>query len=70
MRQIETPNGYLAIEYNGGIDVYMDDCFVCELQGKTFANFAYDESVDVDKLDEAIEDALDTQKIMDKLSEC
>ncbi len=70
MRQIETPNGYLVIECIGGLDVYMDDCFVCELHGKSFADFSYNESIDCNKLDDAIDDELDTERIMAKLREC
>ena len=33
MTHVETPNGYLVVERIGGMDVYRDDCFVCELNG-------------------------------------
>ena len=69
MRQIVTPNGYLAIERIGGIDVYMDDCLVCELSGKSLADFSYNSKVNGDELDEAIEDELDTLNVMEKLDE-
>ena len=69
MKQIVTPNGYLAVERIGGIDVYMDDCFVCELHKKTFAYFSYNGIVNVNELDEAIEDELDTLNVMEDLYE-
>lgn len=70
MRQIVTPNGYLAIERIGGIDIYSSgDCFVCELSKKTLADFSYNGKVNGDKLDEAIEDELDTLDVMEKLDE-
>ena len=71
MRQIVTPNGYLAIERIGGIDVYSSgDCLVCELNGKRMADFSYDEKINGDKIDEAIEDELDTLNVMDRLRYC
>ena len=70
MRQIVTPNGYLAIERIGGIDVYSSgDCLVCELSNKTLADFSYNGKVNGDKLDEAIEDEIDTMDVMEKLDE-
>jgi len=70
MRQINTPSGYLAIERIGGIDVYMDDCLVCELTGKTMSHFSYDEKVDTNKLEEAIEDELDTERVLNSIKGC
>lgn len=64
MKQVETPNGYTAIERIGGIDIYLDDCYVCELSGVSFDNF-----VDENELDEAIDDELDTQKVMDRIND-
>lgn len=73
MTQIETPNGYLAIERMGGIDVYMDDCMVCELCNVTFDDFREDcdeeDGIDTGKLEEAIEDEIDTLSVMEKLDE-
>jgi len=70
MRQIVTPDGYLAIERIGGIDIYSSgDCLVCELNKKTFADFSYNGKVNGDKLDEAIEDELDTLDVMENLDE-
>jgi len=69
MRQVETPDGYLAIERIDGIDVYCDDCYVCELSGKSFRDFSIDELVDVDSLDEAIQDELDTEAVMETITD-
>lgn len=69
MRQVETPDGYLAIERIGGIDVYCGDCYVCELSGKSFRDFSIDELVDVDSLDEAIQDELDTEAVMETITD-
>lgn len=69
MKQVETPNGYLAIETIYGIDVYMDDFYVCELS-RTFADFSYDEKIDFDKLEDAIEDEIDTLNVMERIREC
>jgi len=64
MKQIITPNGYLAIETIFGIDVYMGDCFVCELHGKTFADFSYNEKIDSSKLDDAIDEELSIEEFL------
>ena len=64
MKQIETPNGYVAIEVIGGIDIYLFDCYVCELSGVSFDNF-----VDENALDDAIDDELDTLKAMDRITD-
>lgn len=64
MKQIETPNGYVAIEVIGGIDVYCDDCYVCELSGVSFDNF-----VDENALDDAIDDELETLAVMDTITD-
>lgn len=64
MKQIETPNGYTAIEVIGGIDVYCDDCYVCELSGVSFDNF-----VDENALDDAIDDELDTLAVMERITD-
>ena len=69
MKKATTPNGYLAIERIGGIDIYMDSCLVCELNKKTLDDFTYDEKINGDKLDEAIEDELDTLNVLEKLDE-
>ena len=70
MRQVNTPSGYLAIERIGGIDVYMGDCIVCELCCKTLDNFSYDGKINTDKLEEAIEDEIDTDRVLNNLKDC
>ena len=73
MRQIETPSGYLAIERIGGIDVYLDDCFVCELCHVTLDDFREDcdpnDGIDTGKLEDAIEDELDTEAVMETITD-
>ena len=70
MKRMVTPNGYLVIENIAGLDVYRDDtCLVCELFGKSFANFTYDNKVDGDKLDKAIEDELGTLEVLEKITD-
>lgn len=53
MRSVNT-DSYLVIEVIGGLDAYSDDLLVCCLNGKTLADFSYDEKVDTDKLESAI----------------
>lgn len=53
MRSVNTES-YLVIEVIGGLDAYSDDLLVCSLNGKTLADFSYDEKVDTDKLESAI----------------
>jgi hypothetical protein len=69
MRQVNTPSGYLAIERIGGIDVYMEDCIVCELCCKTLDDFSYDGKIDKDKLEKAIEDEIELVDLVEKLRE-
>lgn len=64
MKQIETPNGYTATERIGGIDIYEGDDFVCELNGVSLDNFTNES-----ELDDAIEDELDTLRVMDKIND-
>ena len=69
MNNIETANGYLVVERIGGLDVYREDIFVCELCGKSFSDFTYDEEIDSDELDSAIEDELDTLDVIEAISD-
>ena len=48
----------------------MDDCIVCELCCKTLDDFSYDGKIDADKLEEAIEDEIDTDRVLNNLKEC
>jgi hypothetical protein len=68
MIQVETPNGYLVIERIGGMDVYMNDCLVCELSGN-LSSYTYDDKVDGEKLDAAIEDELDTLNVLENITD-
>lgn len=69
MKQVTTVYGYLVIERIGGLDVYYDDAFVCELSGKSLSDFSYDGIVNVDKLDDAIGDELDTLDVMEVITD-
>ena len=68
MTHVETPNGYLVIERIGGMDVYRDDCFVCELNGN-LSYYMKDEKVDGDALDAAIDEELDTLEVLEELND-
>ena len=69
MNNIETANGYLVVERIGGLDVYREDVFVCELCGKSLSDFTYNEEIDSDKLDSAIDDELDTLEVINNISD-
>ena len=69
MRQIETKGGYLVVERIGGLDVYMDDNLVCELNGKTLSNYSYDDKIDTNKLDDDISEELGTLEVLGKISD-
>lgn len=69
MKQVTTPNGYLVIERIGGLDVFMEDHLVCEICGKTFADYSYDEKVNTDKLDNDILEELDTLNVIEKITD-
>lgn len=64
MTNVETENGYLVIERIGGLDVYIDDCLVCELSGKSLSDYK-----STDDLDSAIEDEIDTLRVMDRITD-
>jgi hypothetical protein len=68
MKQVNT-DSYLVIEVIGGLDVYIDDTYMCSLHGKTFGDFEYNEKVDTKKLEAAIDDELDTLEVMDKIND-
>ena len=69
MKQVITDYDYLVIERIGGLDVYYGDAFVCELSGKSLSDFSRDEIVDVDKLDDAIWDEIDTLDVMERITD-
>ena len=68
MRQVET-DSYLVIEVIGGLDVYSDDVYLCSLHNKTLNDFSYNDKVDKKKLEDAIDDELDTLDVLDKLND-
>ena len=68
MLHVETPNGYLVIERIGGMDVYMDECLVCELSGN-LSSYTYDDEVDGEKLDAAIEEELETLNVLETITD-
>lgn len=66
----QTPLGYVVTETIDGLDVTEDDKFVCELRGKSLANFRYsvdDEysEVDDDKLEDAIKEQVEIEEFLE-----
>lgn len=60
-----TPLGYIIKETMFGLDIYdEEEIYLCELHGKTIADFTYDEKVDVGKLENEIKVQLDAEKFL------
>lgn len=68
MIHVETPNGYLVIERIGGMDVYIDDFLVCELNGN-LSYYKKDEKIDYEALEDAIDEELDTLEVLEELND-
>lgn len=68
MKQVIT-DSYVVIEVIGGLDVYMGETYMCSLHGKTLNDFRYNGKVDKNKLEEAIDDELDTLDTLDKIQD-
>ena len=51
---------YQVIETINGLDVYENDEFVCELYGKTFADYSYNGVINDDNLESDIDEMIDT----------
>lgn len=67
MKTYETPLGYTVIETIYGLDVYDKDVYLCELHGKTFADYSYDEKVNGDKLENDIHEHLSLEEDVAKI---
>ena len=63
MRHV-TESGYTVVETTSGIDVYDEEEFVCELSGRTLSQFKYNGKVNDDKLEDAIKEELEVEKII------
>jgi hypothetical protein len=68
MKQVVT-DSYLVIEVIGGLDVYSEDVYMCSLHGKTLSDFTYNGKVNKKKLEEAIDDELDTLEVIEKIND-
>ncbi len=67
----ETPLGYQVRETIDGLDVTENGEFVCELYGKSLADFRYSvdddySEVDDDKLEDAIKETIENAEILSK----
>lgn len=60
----QTPLGYVVTETIDGLDVTEDDKFVCELRGKSLADFRYDDDIDDDKLEDAIKEQVEIEEFL------
>ena len=68
MKQVVT-DSYVVIEVIGGLDAYMDEAYVCSLHGKKLDDFRYNGKVDKKKLEEAVDDEIDTLETLDKIQD-
>ena len=66
MKQVVT-DSYVVIEAIGGLDVYMGETYMCSLHGKTLNDFRYNCKVDKKKLEEAVDDEIDTLETLNKI---
>jgi hypothetical protein len=68
MKNVNT-DSYMVVEVIGGLDAYCEDVLVCCLTGKTLEDFTYDEKVDTDKLETAIDNEIELLDLMAKITE-
>jgi hypothetical protein len=68
MKQVVT-DSYVVIEAIGGLDAYMGETYMCSLHGKQLDDFRYNGKIDKKKLEEAIDDELDTLDTIDKIND-
>jgi hypothetical protein len=66
MRSVNT-DSFLVVEVIGGLDAYCEDLLVCCIHGKSLDDFSYDGKIDTDKLEEAIDDEMETLNIMENV---
>ena len=66
MRSVKTEY-YTVIEVIGGLDVYSDDLLVCCIHGKSLNDFTYDQNVDTDKLETAIDNEMELLDLIEDL---
>ena len=63
MRTYETSLGYVVIETLNGLDVTENGEFVCELAGRSLADYSFDEDMSDDVIDEDMLDDDITEQI-------
>ena len=68
MKQVVT-DSYIVIEVIGGLDAYMGETYMCSLHGKKLDDFKYNGKIDKGRLEEAIDDELDTLETLDKIND-
>jgi hypothetical protein len=64
MKSFETPLGYTVVETVYGLDVYDKDTYLCELYGKTLADYTYDGEVNGDKIEDDVHNELYLEETM------
>ena len=70
MRTYETGLGYVVIETNEGLEVTEYGNVVCELWGRSFADYSFDDVIDEDMLEKDIKEQIDVEKFLDENVYC
>ena len=55
MKEYLTLGGFTVFETDYGLDVYEGEKYLCELYGKSFADYTYNGEIDDDRLENAID---------------
>ena len=64
MRTYETGLGYVVIETINGPDVTENGDFVCELAGRSLADYSFDDVIDEDMLENDIKEQIDVEEFL------
>ena len=64
MRTYETSSGYVVIETIYGLDVEENGEFVCELAGRSLADYSFDDVIDEDMLENDIKEQIDVEEFL------
>lgn len=64
MRTYETGLGYVVIETINGLDVEENGEFVCELAGRSLADYSFDSVIDEDMLENDIKEQIDVEEFL------
>ena len=64
MHTYETSLGYVVIETLNGLDVTENGDFVCELAGRSLADYSFDDVIDDDMLENDIKEQIEVEEFL------